>query len=120
MRAKPLPERQCPWCGADVDESDGPDPSDQPQAGAASCCYSCGRLSIFTALPSGRLGLRRATLEEAEAISGLPEVAAMLALIRADPLRRMPRGPDQAEPVVRRWRDQVLLTAVPFPIDDDD
>jgi hypothetical protein len=106
MRA--LPERQCPWCGAWVDASDGVDPGEQPHPGAANCCYQCGRLSIFTALPSGRLGLRRATPEEDARIRALPEVAAMLAERRRDPLRPI-TDPEDVAPVLARWRGRVQL-----------
>lgn len=104
-----LPERQCPWCGAEVDESDGVIPTDRPHAGAASCCVECRRLSVFTAAPSGGLALRRATPAEAKAISQQPEVRAMLQLLRADPLRPRPNNAADVEPLVGRWRGRVEL-----------
>jgi hypothetical protein len=114
----PPPELQCPWCGADVDASDGQDPGDRPHAGAASVCYSCSRISIFVhtvATGWGRvgLGLRRATPPEAEEIGQLPAVAEALAQLRRDPTRRV-RGPGDAEAVTQRWRAQLALNQ-PLP-----
>lgn len=114
----PLPELQCPWCGAAVDAMDGQEPEDRPHAGAASVCYSCSRISIFVSTVAtgyGRvgLGLRRATPEEAEVIGQLPAVAEALTQLRRDPTRRV-RGQADAEAVARRWRAQVALNQ-PLP-----
>lgn len=107
-----LPERQCPWCGADVDESDDATGDKAPTPGAASLCYGCLRFSLFEPGPHG-LRLRRATPTEARLLRGQPEVQTVLRLARADPLRTM-RGPGDADRLVARWRRQLILDA-PLP-----
>jgi hypothetical protein len=106
LRPPFLPPLQCPWCAYGFLASDGASEADRPHPGAASLCYQCGRLGVFTDQGAGRLGLRRASAAEAAKIAAQPEMRVMLATLRRDPLRAMPGGPAV---VVARWRDRVLL-----------
>jgi hypothetical protein len=96
--------RRCPWCGALIDESDGVLEGARPKPGDCSVCFGCLRLGVFVAAGDGRLGLRRATAAERARFLADPELARVLALIRADPLRKA-RNRDDAMVYVEQWRD---------------
>jgi hypothetical protein len=97
----------CPWCGADVAESDGEDPDETPDPGDVSVCFGCLRIGIFVDA-GGALALRRAEPDEQAELRRQPQIATMIAQARRDPLRQV-RGPDDAHRHTDRWRDELLL-----------
>lgn len=74
----------CPGCGLNLDgqvpaSSEG---AQRPTAGAVSLCLHCSTLAVFVTV-SGRLGLRRATDAELDAMLRDPDVQRAIAAVRA-------------------------------------